>query len=137
MEQADIPKGHHISITEPFRARRRSDMPVRSLSSSVLRWPKRSEVDAALRLFAVREARRRPDLILLGYFGSYARDDAGVGSDLDIVAVLQSEDRPFERRGDLADRDGLGVRAKQRTIRLTRELESNRRITAFTSGAFR
>lgn len=73
-------------------------MPVRSLSSSVLRWPKRSEVDAALRRFAVREAQHRPDLILLGYFGSYARNEAGVGSDLDIVAVLQSDDQPFERR---------------------------------------
>ena len=86
-------------------------MPVRSLSSSVLRWPKRSEVDAALRLFAVREARRRPDLILLGYFGSYARDDAGVGSDLDIVAVLQSEDRPFERRAVSWDTSALPVPA--------------------------
>lgn len=34
----------------------------------------------------------------LGYFGSYARGDSGVGSDLDVVAVLAESDVPFERR---------------------------------------
>jgi predicted nucleotidyltransferase len=40
----------------------------------------------------------RPELRALGYFGSYARGDWGVGSDLDIVAVVATTDVPFDRR---------------------------------------
>jgi predicted nucleotidyltransferase len=36
--------------------------------------------------------------VRLGCFGSYARGDAGVGSDLDPVAVVDSTDRPFLER---------------------------------------
>jgi predicted nucleotidyltransferase len=42
----------------------------------------------------------------LGYFGSYARGDWGVGSDLDLVAVVGGSEAPFHRRAvdwDLAD----------------------------------
>ena len=35
----------------------------------------------------------------MGYHGSYARDEWGVGSDLDLVAVLAHSDAPFDRRG--------------------------------------
>lgn len=73
-------------------------MPVRSLNSSVLRWPDRAEVDARVRDWAREEARRHPGLLQLGYFGSYARGDHGVGSDLDLVAVLEASGDPFERR---------------------------------------
>lgn len=73
-------------------------MPVRSLSSSVLRWPEKSLVLRSLEEWA-REARRRHPLLLkLGYFGSYARGDAGVGSDLDLMAIVSESDVPFERR---------------------------------------
>jgi predicted nucleotidyltransferase len=34
----------------------------------------------------------------LGYFGSYARGNWGVGSDLDLVAVVSESSEPFERR---------------------------------------
>lgn len=73
-------------------------MPTRSLTSSVLRWPSRATVDAAVRRWAHQTAERRPDLMRLGLFGSYARGDAGVGSDLDLVAIVRglsvrSEDR--------------------------------------------
>lgn len=74
-------------------------MPVRSLSSSVLRWPDRSSVDAAVRAWAAVEAPRHPGLLRLGYFGSYARGDWGPGSDLDLVAVVTASDLPFESRG--------------------------------------
>jgi predicted nucleotidyltransferase len=42
--------------------------------------------------------RQRPELVRLGYFGSYARGDAGVGSDLDLVAIVRECAEPFERR---------------------------------------
>ena len=52
----------------------------------------------ALTAWMTREAPRHPDLVRLGYFGSYARGDYGVGSDLDLVAVLEASPEPFLRR---------------------------------------
>ncbi len=48
--------------------------------------------------WAAREAPRHPGLLGLGYFGSYARGDAGAGSDLDLIAVVESSPDSFERR---------------------------------------
>ena len=73
-------------------------MPVRSLTSSVLRWPDHHAVDQAVRTWAAAEGKRRSGLRRLGYFGSYARGDWGVGSDLDLVAVVSESSEPFERR---------------------------------------
>jgi predicted nucleotidyltransferase len=73
-------------------------MPVRSLISSVLKWPDRRQVERQVAEWAAREAPRHPGLLRLGYFGSYARGDAGVGSDLDLIAVVESAADPFERR---------------------------------------
>jgi predicted nucleotidyltransferase len=53
-----------------------------------------------VREWARAEAARHPSLIRLGYFGSYARGSWGVGSDLDLVAVVTESDEPFERRGN-------------------------------------
>jgi len=73
-------------------------MPVRSLNSPVLTWPKASEVDAAVRDWANRMAVSKPEVLRIGYFGSYARGDAGVGSDLDVIAVVASAAPRFEHR---------------------------------------
>ncbi len=73
-------------------------MPVRSLNSSVLKWPDREQVDLAMRAWATGEAKQRPELLRLGYFGSYARGDWGVGSDLDMIALVARASDPFERR---------------------------------------
>jgi hypothetical protein len=62
-------------------------MPVRSLHTSVLKWPDRRQVERSVAEWADREAPRHPGLLRLGYFGSYARGDAGVGSDLDRRAL--------------------------------------------------
>ncbi len=81
-------------------------MPVRSLSSSVFKWPDAREVEAAFRKWAADAARGRADVVRMGYFGSYARGDWGVGSDLDVVIVIERTDLRFERRSvewDLAD----------------------------------
>ena len=74
-------------------------MPVRSLHSSVLRWPEASEVMAALRLWLAAIGPDHPELVALGVFGSYGRGEAGVGSDLDLVAIVRSAARPFIERG--------------------------------------
>jgi hypothetical protein len=51
---------------------------------------------SALEAWARREAPGHPGLPRLGYFGSYARGDWGVGSDL--IAIVEKSDEPFERR---------------------------------------
>lgn len=87
-------------------------MPVRYLSSRVLRWPSQAVVGESVRRWAHLERERRPDLQRIGYFGSYARGDAGVGSDLDLVAVIRDTETPFERRGIDWDLSSLPVPAE-------------------------
>jgi predicted nucleotidyltransferase len=87
-------------------------MPVRSLNSSVLKWPDREQVDLAMRIWADREAEQRPELLRLGYFGSYARGNWGVGSDLDIIALVARASDPFERRSLQWDLNTLPVPAE-------------------------
>ncbi|HXV60860.1 MAG TPA: nucleotidyltransferase domain-containing protein [Vicinamibacteria bacterium] len=55
-------------------------------------------MERALRDWVAREAIAHPELRRLGYFGSYARGDWGVGSDLDLVAIVSRSTEPFERR---------------------------------------
>lgn len=86
-------------------------MPVRSLNSSVLKWPDRATVLEALGEWARRVANTRPQVTRIGCIGSYARDDWGVGSDLDIVVVVQSSDSAFRERGRSWDATTLPVPA--------------------------
>ena len=87
-------------------------MPVRSLRSSVLVWPNQTRVDDAVRRWAADVARRRPELRRLGYFGSYARGDWGVGSDLDLIAIVADCADPFEQRAMAWDLSPLPVPAE-------------------------
>lgn len=73
-------------------------MPVRLLNSSVLKWPNAQVVDQAVRRWADRVVRERKHIRRIGYFGSYARGDWGVGSDLDLIIIVEKSDRPFETR---------------------------------------
>jgi len=86
-------------------------MPVRSLRSSVLRWPDRDDVDRAVRAWAVDVAARDGLVRRVGYFGSYARGEWGVGSDVDVVVVVERSSEPFERRSLGYDPTGLPVPA--------------------------
>ena len=74
-------------------------MPVRSSRSPVLKWPDAKTVDRAVRRWAKKAARSHANVQRIGYFGSYARGDWGVGSDLDLIVVVQDSDRSFEHRG--------------------------------------
>ncbi len=51
-----------------------------------------------MRSWAKKVSEERIDVQKIGYFGSYARGDWGVGSDLDIVVILDGSDKPMERR---------------------------------------
>jgi hypothetical protein len=53
----------------------------------------------------------RPDLLRLGYFGSFAGTAWGVGSDLDLVAVVRDSTLPFARRAIEWDLTPLPVSA--------------------------
>ncbi|MGH7583868.1 MAG: nucleotidyltransferase domain-containing protein [Gemmatimonadales bacterium] len=94
------------------RAMRPFSMPVRSSNSSVLKWPDAAEVLAAARRWAAaqRDSPLRP--MRIGVFGSYARGNAGVGSDLDLVAVVNETGEPFERRASKWPLETLPVPAE-------------------------
>ena len=73
-------------------------MPVRLLNSSVFKWSDAVTVGHAVRCWAERVSQERKDIIRIGYFGSYARGNWGVGSDLDLVIIVKSSSLPFNRR---------------------------------------
>jgi len=113
-------------------------MPVRSSTSSVLKWPDRTTVDAAARRWAAEQLPLHPELIQIGYFGSYARGDWGVGSDLDLIAIVDHAHRPFAERALDWDLSALPVPAEmlvytaaewtqlqQEDRRLTREIDAH------------
>lgn len=74
-------------------------MRVRSLNSRVFTWPNAKIVDEAVRRWAERLARERPEVCRVGYFGSYARGDWGVGSDVDVIVIVDHAIGSWERRG--------------------------------------
>jgi predicted nucleotidyltransferase len=49
------------------------------------------------------------EITRVGYFGSYARGDWGVGSDLDLVIIVERAEEPFERRAARWDTTELPV----------------------------
>jgi predicted nucleotidyltransferase len=64
----------------------------------VLKWPDAQTVVQALRRWAEKVSQDRPEVVRIGYFGSYARGDWGVGSDLDLLIIVSDSDQPFELR---------------------------------------
>lgn len=85
-------------------------MPVRSLRSSVMRWPAREEVLPKAREWA--EGLNLHGLVAVGVFGSYARGEAGVGSDLDLVLLVQESPLAFEQRSAKLPLEALPVPAE-------------------------
>jgi len=89
-------------------------MPVRSLSSSVFKWPDAQQVDRAVRRWAADVAHRTPEVLRIGYIGSYARGDWGVGSDVDLLILVEQSDQPFTQRASQWDTSELPVPADVR-----------------------
>ena len=74
-------------------------MPVRSLSSAIFKWPDRKQVLSAATNWArsLRGQDKTVESILC--VGSYARNDWGVGSDLDVIVLIANASMsPLERR---------------------------------------
>jgi predicted nucleotidyltransferase len=87
-------------------------MPVRSLNSSVLKWPDHQQVEDSLKKWIPKTIQNHSNVLKLGYFGSYARGDWGVGSDLDLVAIVVDTEEPFESRSRSWDLHDLPVQTE-------------------------
>lgn len=72
-------------------------MPVRALSSSVLKWPDAQLVDQAVRSWAYALGRSHPKILKIGYI-AYARSDWGVCGDVDILILVSHSDQSVEQR---------------------------------------
>ncbi|KXG76752.1 hypothetical protein AN618_14370 [Fervidicola ferrireducens] len=84
-------------------------MPVRSLNSSVLKWPDKEAAVLSLLEWTKEIVKNRDDIVKVGYFGSYARGDWGVGSDLDIIVIVKKSEIPFDKRSAEWDTEGISV----------------------------
>ena len=73
-------------------------MPTRSLNSPVLKWPTPTAVREAFETWASDLLARRKHVRRVGYFGSLARGDWGVGSDLDVLVCVSEANQPFFER---------------------------------------
>jgi predicted nucleotidyltransferase len=79
------------------------------LNSPVLEWPTTAEARDAFRSWADRLLREEEGVRRAGYFGSLARGDWGVGSDLDVLVLVEEADRPFFERPSQFDTSPLPV----------------------------
>jgi Nucleotidyltransferase domain len=82
---------------------------VRSLNSSVFKWPDAQTVDKAVREWAKKIINSHPDVMRIGYFGSYASNNWGVGSDLDLIIILKESLQSFDKRAAAWDATELPV----------------------------
>lgn len=73
-------------------------MPVRSWNSPVLKWLDAESVLQVVKAWVEQLFTQNPDVLRVGLFGSYARGDWGVGSDIDLVVILCQTDVPFIER---------------------------------------
>lgn len=51
-----------------------------------------------MREWVEQQVRSGRDILRAGYFGSYARGNWGVSSDLDLILIVRHSDQPFWRR---------------------------------------
>jgi predicted nucleotidyltransferase len=86
-------------------------MPVRLLNSFVLKWPDVRTVDKALRSWAKKLGEKHSNILCIGYFGSYAKGNWGVGSDLDLIIIVENSEKPFINRAAEWDTTKLPVPA--------------------------
>lgn len=84
-------------------------MPVRSLTSSVHSWPTAETVRSAVAEWGEALLETHSRVQRVGVFGSYARGDWGVGSDLDVVVLVDEAEVPFLERPSSFDTLSLPV----------------------------
>ncbi|MEW5960701.1 MAG: nucleotidyltransferase domain-containing protein [Chloroflexota bacterium] len=77
-----------------------------------VRVQNQTQVEAGVKEWVEKLNQQHPELRRVGYFGSYARGDWGVGSDLDVVIIVDQAAEPFERRALRWDLSSLPVPAE-------------------------
>ena len=70
-------------------------MPVRSLNSSILKWPEKDLIIKQAASWASKTGERDDNIISIKCFGSVLNDSWGVGSDLDILIEVRSSEKSF------------------------------------------
>ena len=73
-------------------------MPVRSLNSSILKWPDRELILKQAASWALNAGKSDNNIISIKCFGSVLNDNWGVGSDLDILIEVKASGKDFMRR---------------------------------------
>jgi predicted nucleotidyltransferase len=68
-------------------------------------------VHNAAEQWSKRIASEKLEILKIGYFGSYAKGNSGVGSDLDLLILVDHAQQPFERRAATLDLSELPVPA--------------------------
>ncbi|HSF60676.1 MAG TPA: nucleotidyltransferase domain-containing protein [Gaiellaceae bacterium] len=76
----------------------------------MLRWPRREVVRAAVDAWAAGAAAQQ-GVVSVGCFGSLARGTWGVGSDVDLIVVVEHSSEPSYRRSLAFDASTLPVPA--------------------------
>lgn len=79
------------------------------MSSVRVAFTDRKEVLSAVTRWLARLAAGRPEVVRAILFGSYARDDFGPGSDVDLLLILHGHPEPFHRRIVDYLPDGVGL----------------------------
>jgi predicted nucleotidyltransferase len=76
-----------------------------------MKWPDQDTVLRSLEIWMAEATAKKSEVLRIGYFGSLARGDWGVGSDLDLIIIVAKSDEPFVRRGIAWDTSALPVPA--------------------------
>jgi predicted nucleotidyltransferase len=66
--------------------------------SAKITYLDKDAIQKALRSLAARLAGEHPEIVKISVFGSFARDEAAPGSDVDLLLVLKASDLPFPER---------------------------------------
>lgn len=113
-------------------------MPVRSLNSAVFKWPSREVVLAAAREWAKALKASDPTVQEIYCIGSCARGNYGVGSDIDLVIVIDDVELSRVDRARRYAADYLPVPADVMVYTQAEwERETNKNPSPFGSNAFR
>ena len=76
-------------------------MPVRLLNSAVLKWPDRQKVINEARKWARMVGGNNKNIQQILCFGSICTGFWGVGSDLDVLIILNESDFPYSYRSSI------------------------------------
>jgi hypothetical protein len=105
------PEGAPFEHYGPRQSTEVIELPGRSLHMSVLRWPDQEAVHSAVAEWARKLSEGHERVSRVGYAGSYARGNWGVGSDVEASFSFERPASPSPKRARAFDATGLPVPA--------------------------